>query len=68
MSVTLLPSQFAPSPGRTPEERIALALEFLAERMSMIEYNTTLIRMEIMKLAPGLGAMVPQPPMRRGGP
>jgi hypothetical protein len=61
MSASLRPQTFAPAAGATPEERIAHALEFIAGRMGMIEYDTTMIRMEIMKLSHVLGAMASRP-------
>ncbi len=59
------PTPFAPGSGQPADVRAAEALEFIAHRMSGIEYHLEELRLRLMKLETAVKSLVqPRPPRR----
>lgn len=57
-----MPAAFAPEVSASADVRIAHALEFIAARMAMVEFDTTIMREEIIMLRQTLAALAARPP------
>lgn len=67
MSGRLQPKAFEPATNQSTDLRVAEALEWIAARMSMIEYDTTIMRMEITKMNHTLGTLASARSLRGSG-
>jgi hypothetical protein len=67
-AASIRPNAFQPDTTKATDVRIAEALEFIAARLGMIEYDTTLMRTQLMQIPHLLGAALAQGPGRPGVP